>query len=97
MGYFSEFGNVSSVAMSSSIFSNEIVQIVSHSVVWCRDFCVSFRKMEGGVVVSEILDTNMTFVRPKNRKHRPPHELCGKICYCSWPPDVSLESDPEDQ
>ena len=23
----------------------------------------------------------------KGRKHRFPHELCGKICYCSWPPN----------
>ena len=22
----------------------------------------------------------------KGRKHRSPHELCGRICYCSWPP-----------
>ena len=22
----------------------------------------------------------------KGRKHRSPHELCRKICYCSWPP-----------
>ena len=22
---------------------------------------------------------------PKGRKHRPPHELRGKTCYCSWP------------
>ena len=36
---------------------------------------------------AEILDANMTFVRPKGRKHRSPHELCGKICYCSWPPN----------
>ena len=31
------------------------------------------------MAVSEILDTNMTFTPI-------PHELCGKICHCSWPP-----------
>ena len=32
-----------------------------------------------GVVVSEILDTNMTFLSgPKGRKHRSPDELCDK-------------------
>ena len=40
------------------------------------------------MVLSEILDTNMTFVRPKGRKHGSPHKLCGEICDCSWPPNA---------
>ena len=39
------------------------------------------------MVVSEILDTNMTLSGPKGRKHRSPRKLCNKICYCSWPPN----------
>ena len=25
---------------------------------------------------------------PKGSKHRSPHELCGKTCYCLWPPKL---------
>ena len=46
-----------------------------------------FLERVGGREVSEILDTNMTFVRPQRQKNRSPHELCGNICYCSWLPN----------
>ena len=26
----------------------------------------------------------------KGWKHRSPHELCSKICYCSWPPNIAV-------
>ena len=37
------------------------------------------------MVVSEILDMNMAFVRPKRQKTPIPPRMmrCGKICYCS--------------
>ena len=28
---------------------------------------------------------------PKGRQHRSPHELCGRICYCSWPPNFPTQ------
>ena len=28
---------------------------------------------------------------PEGIKHRFPHELCAKICYCSWPPKCPLQ------
>ena len=34
----------------------------------------------------------MSLSGPKDRKHRSPHELCGKICYCSWPPKICMQS-----
>ena len=39
------------------------------------------------MVVSKILDTNMTFVGPKRQKRPiPARIICCEICYCSWPP-----------
>ena len=44
-----------------------------------------------GWLCPKLLDTNMTFVRPKRQKTPiPAHELCGNICYCSWPPSWPL-------
>ena len=40
-----------------------------------------------GADMSEIWGTNMTCV--KLRSPISPHELCGKICYCPWPPTLS--------
>ena len=45
------------------------------------------------MVVSEILDTNMTFARTKRQKRpTPAHELCGKICYCPVGPARHLDA-----
>ena len=41
-----------------------------------------------GLVVSKILDTNMTFVRAENTDPRTNDEV--KTCDCSWPPKHSV-------
>ena len=60
---------------------------MQNSVVQCREMLPFIRdekhkKGRSGCV--QILDTK-TCQAQKGRKHRFPHELCGKICYCSWP------------
>ena len=40
---------------------------------------------EKGVVVSNFRTRTRLLSGLQGRKHRFPHELCGKICYCSWP------------
>ena len=40
------------------------------------------------MAVSEIVDTNTTFVRPKRQKKLIPARIMRSMCYCSWLPKL---------